>query len=120
MTEENKFEFIKHPEKMQKLNEANNLLNITRHPQNNKLVFVYSAPKVGSTSIVSSLRLFGIDKVNVIHIHDEEMLKVLAHITDVTVNEIILFNIEKCTCNLVNTVNSKNTISNVFPRNSQA
>ena len=78
MTEENKFEFIKHPEKMQKLNEANNLLNITRHPQNNKLVFVYSAPKVGSTSIVSSLRLFGIDKVNIIHIHDEEMLKVLA------------------------------------------
>jgi len=92
MIEENNFEFIKHPEKIQKLNEANNLLNINRHPQNNKLVFVYSAPKVGSTSIVSSLRLFGIDKVNVIHIHDEEMLKVLAHITDVTINEIILFN----------------------------
>ena len=92
MTEENNFEFITNPEKIRKLTEANNLLNINRHPQNNKLVFVYSAPKVGSTSIVSSLRLFGIDKVNVIHIHDEEMLKVLAHITDVTVNEIILFN----------------------------
>ena len=85
-------EFLKDPVKIQKLNEANNLLNINRHPQNNKLVFVYSAPKVGSTSIVSSLRLFGIDKLNVIHIHDEEMLKVLAHITDVTINEIILFN----------------------------
>ena len=92
MTEENNFEFITNPEKIRKLTEANNLLNINRHPQNNKLVFVYSAPKVGSTSIVSSLRLFGIDKVNVIHIHDEEMLKVLAHITDVTINEIILFN----------------------------
>ena len=85
-------DFLKDSEKIQKLNEANNLLNINRHPENNKLVFVYSAPKVGSTSIVSSLRLFGIDKVNVIHIHDEEMLKVLAHITDVTINEIILFN----------------------------
>ena len=92
MTEEHNFEFIENQEKFQKLTEANNLLNINRHPQNNKLVFIYSAPKVGSTSIVSSLRLFGIDKVNVIHIHDEEMLKVLAHITDVTVNEIILFN----------------------------
>jgi hypothetical protein len=92
MTEEHNFEFITNPEKIRKLTEANNLLNINRHPQNNKLVFVYSAPKVGSTSIVSSLRLFGIDKVNVIHIHDEEMLKVLAHITDVTINEIILFN----------------------------
>jgi hypothetical protein len=92
MTEEHNFEFITNPEKIRKLTEANNLLNINRHPQNNKLVFVYSAPKVGSTSIVSSLRLFGIDKVNVIHIHDEEMLKVLAHITNVTINEIILFN----------------------------
>ena len=86
------FEFLKDSSKIQKLTEANNLLNINRHSQTNKLVFVYSAPKVGSTSIVSSLRVFGIDKVNVIHIHDEEMLKVLAHITDVTINEIILFN----------------------------
>jgi len=85
------FEFIKNPDKIKKLTEANNLLNINKH-QNNKLVFVYSAPKVGSTSIVSSLRLFGIDKVSVIHIHDEEMLKVLANITDITINEIILFN----------------------------
>jgi hypothetical protein len=85
------FEFIKNPEKIRKLTETNNILNIDRH-QNNKLVFVYSAPKVGSTSIVSSLRVFGIDKVSVIHIHDEQMLKVLANITDITVNEIILFN----------------------------
>ena len=92
MTEEHNFEFINNPEKIQKLSEANNILNINKHPHNNKLVFIYSAPKVGSTSIVSSLRLFGIDKLNVIHIHDEEMLKVLAHITDVTINEIILFN----------------------------
>lgn len=85
------FEFIKYPEKIKKLTETNKILNINKH-KNNKLVFVYSAPKVGSTSIVSSLRLFGIDRINIIHIHDEEMLKVLANITDITVNEIILFN----------------------------
>lgn len=85
------FDLIKSPEKIKKLTEANEILNIDKH-QNNKLVFVYSAPKVGSTSIVSSLRLFGFNKINIIHIHDEEMLKVLANISDVTINEIILFN----------------------------
>jgi hypothetical protein len=85
------FEFIKNPEKLKILTHTNDLLKINKH-QNNKLIFVYSSPKVGSTSIVSSLRLFGMDKVDIIHIHDEEMLKVLANITNVTVNEIILFN----------------------------
>jgi hypothetical protein len=87
------FDFIKNPEKFKKLSEANKLLNIDRRQNNiNKIVFVYSAPKVGSTSIVSSLRLFGIDKMIIIHIHDEEMLKVLINVTDITINEIILFN----------------------------
>ncbi len=85
------FDFIKKPEKLKKLINANELLNINKH-QHNKLIFVYSAPKVGSTSIVSSFRLFGIDKLDIIHIHDEEMLHVLANIKDITVNEIILFN----------------------------
>ena len=85
------FDFIKCPEKLNKLMTTNELLNINKS-QHNKLVFVYSAPKVGSTSIVSSLRIFGIDKIDIIHIHDEEMLNVLAHISDVTINEIILFN----------------------------
>jgi hypothetical protein len=30
--------------------------------------------------------------MNIIHIHDEEMLKVLINVTDITINEIILFN----------------------------
>jgi hypothetical protein len=38
------------------------------------------------------MRLFGTDKFSVIHIHDEEMLKVLGHINGITVNEIILYN----------------------------
>jgi len=87
----NVFDFIKCPEKLKRLHEVNKLLNINKH-QHNKQVFVYSAPKVGSTSIVSSLRLFGIDKIDIIHIHDEEMLRVLSNIKDITINEIILFN----------------------------
>lgn len=92
MTEQtNTFYFIKDPEKLKLLTRANELLNINK-TNHSKLIFVYSAPKVGSTSIVSSLRIFGSDKVDVIHIHDEEMLKVLAHIQNVTINELILFN----------------------------
>ena len=85
------FDFIKDPEKLKLLIRANELLNINK-TNHSRLIFVYSAPKVGSTSIVSSLRIFGSDKVDVIHIHDEEMLNVLAHIQNVTVNELILFN----------------------------
>lgn len=85
------FEFIKDPEKLKILIRANELLHIN-NTNHSRLIFVYSAPKVGSTSIVSSLRIFGSDKVDVIHIHDEEMLKVLAHIQNITVNELILFN----------------------------
>ena len=85
------FGSIKIPEKITKLREANSALNINNHNHNN-LVFVYSAPKVGSTSIVSSLRIFGIEKLSIIHVHDEEMLRVLTNIKDVTINEIILFN----------------------------
>jgi len=85
------FDFIKNPEKLKILNNANKLLNINKY-QHNKLIFVYSAPKVGSTSIVSSFRIFGIEKLDIIHIHDEEMLHVLANIRDITINEIILYN----------------------------
>lgn len=85
------FDFVRNSEKMRILIEINTKLNINKFP-NNKLVFVYSAPKVGSTSIVSSLRIFGTDKISVIHIHDEEMLRILGSVTGITVNEIILYN----------------------------
>ena len=78
-------------DKLTKLSKANEKLNLNKST-NNKIVFIYSAPKVGSTSIVSSLRIFGCDKLSIIHIHDEEMLNVLAHIQDITINELILFN----------------------------
>lgn len=80
------------PDKLNALIQANKLLHIDNETQR-PLVFVYSMPKVGSTSIVSSLRIFGIHKLNVIHVHDETMLQTLSHqTTNVTINEIILFN----------------------------
>jgi hypothetical protein len=85
------FDFINDPEKMTLLFQANEVLHINKS-HTNKIIFVYSGPKVGSTSIVSSLRIFGSDKYSIIHIHDEEMLKVLGHINGITVNEIILYN----------------------------
>lgn len=87
----NIYDFINLPNKLKKLTDTNNLLNIDKY-KHKKLLFVYSAPKVGSTSIVSSFRLFGIDKLDIIHIHDEEMLNVLVKVKDVSINEIILFN----------------------------
>jgi hypothetical protein len=85
------FEFVRNHEKMSLLHQINDRLNINKNA-NKKLVFVYTPPKVGSTSIVSSLRIFGSAMFNIIHIHDEEMLRVLSNISGVTVNEIIQFN----------------------------
>lgn len=77
------------PNKMQSLITINSMLNIDK---NNKLVFVYTIPKVGSTSLVSSLRVFTSKTLSILHIHDEIMLKVLTHIDNVSINDIILFN----------------------------
>ena len=85
------FDFINNVEKTSLLIKANEILHLNTNI-NKKLIFVYSGPKVGSTSIVSSLRIFGINQCNIIHMHDEEMLKVLGHIEGITINEIILFN----------------------------
>jgi len=88
---QNVFDFINNTEKIGLLTLVNEKLNINKYP-NNKLVFVYSAPKVGSTSIISSMRIFALDKISIIHVHDEEMLYTLTNIKGVTINEIILYN----------------------------
>ena len=54
----------------------------------NNYVFIYCPPKVGSTSLVSSLRI-SLNQYNIIHIHDEIMLKVLTGIENISINEII-------------------------------
>ena len=73
------FEFVRNYEKLNLLNQINDRLNINNNA-NKKLIFVYTPPKVGSTSVVSSLRLFGSAMFNIIHIHDEEMLRILSNI----------------------------------------
>ena len=85
----NIFDFINDPIKKNALISVNNILNIDKHQ---KLVFIYSIPKVGSTSLVSSLRVFASKILIILHIHDELMLKVLTNIDNVTIKEIILFN----------------------------
>jgi hypothetical protein len=52
-------------------------------------IFIYTPPKVGSTTLVSSLRLSLGAGFSVIHIHDETMLQVLTGITNVSINDII-------------------------------
>ena len=54
-----------------------------------QFIFIYTPPKVGSTTLVTSLRISLSNLFNIIHIHDDIMLNVLTGIKDVTVNEII-------------------------------
>ena len=60
-------------------------------PDINDFIFIYTPPKVGSTTLVSSLRISLGKSYNVIHIHDEVMLSVLTGINDVTIIEIIKY-----------------------------
>ena len=57
--------------------------------QSDNYIFVYTPPKVGSTTLVSSLRVSLGKSYNVIHIHDDVMLSVLTGINDTTINDII-------------------------------
>lgn len=91
----NNFEFINDLNKIEKLKNANSILGLdnleTSHNHNN-IIFVYSVPKVGSTSLVSSLRLFAFFGFAIIHIHDETMLEILTNIQDISIVEIINYN----------------------------
>lgn len=57
----------------------------------NNYIFIYTPPKVGSTTLVTSLRVSLGKKYNVIHIHDETMLNVLTGISGIKINDIIHF-----------------------------
>jgi hypothetical protein len=54
-------------------------------------IFIYTPPKVGSTTLVTSLRVSLGKSYNTIHIHDETMLSVLTGINNVKINDIIHF-----------------------------
>lgn len=66
-------------------------INCKLNMTHDKLIFVYTAPKVGSTSLVSSFRIFGDNRYGIIHIHDEVMLEKLIGI-NVSINEWIEYN----------------------------
>ena len=55
----------------------------------NNYIFIYTPPKVGSTTLVSSLRVSLGKSYNIIHIHDEVMLYVLTGNNGISVNSII-------------------------------
>ena len=57
--------------------------------QTNNFIFIYTPPKVGSTTLVSSLRISLGKSYNVVHIHDDIMLSVLTGINNIKVNDII-------------------------------
>lgn len=60
--------------------------------ENHGIIFVYTPPKVGSTTLVSSLRLCLLKHYSIIHIHDELMLKILTGIENVSIIDIINYN----------------------------
>jgi hypothetical protein len=55
----------------------------------NNFIFIYTPPKVGSTTLVTSLRISLGNSYNIIHIHDDLMLNVLTGINNVSINDII-------------------------------
>ena len=59
--------------------------------ESNNYIFIYTPPKVGSTTLVSSLRISLGKYYNIIHIHDEVMLSVLTGIQGISVNDIIYY-----------------------------
>jgi hypothetical protein len=77
------------------LKNANEKLNICDDlsvEKNMNLIFVYCPPKVGSTTVVSSIRMSAYNKFTVLHVHDELMLKVLCGIDNIKVTDIIKYN----------------------------
>ena len=80
--------------KLQLIEQANKkIFNLKNdNPMHKNIVFVYSQPKVGSTSLVSSIRISASNTFNVIHLHDQSTLKTILGIENVTINEIIRYN----------------------------
>ena len=77
-------------ERLETIKEANSKLFNSN--TNHNIVFIYTPPKVGSTTLVTSLRISASFKLTVIHIHDEIMLHVLTGIQNVSINDIIKYN----------------------------
>lgn len=69
----------------------NNIINKLFNTSTNSYIFIYTPPKVGSTTLVTSLRVSLNKSFNIIHLHDEIMLSVLTGISNIKINDIIRF-----------------------------
>lgn len=67
------------------ISSINNLFNTN----SDSYIFIYTPPKVGSTTLVSSLRVSLGKSYNIIHLHDEVMLNVLTGIKDTNIIDIV-------------------------------
>ena len=88
----NDFTDINYLNKMKINNEKLGINDDFTIEKNKNLIFIYTPPKVGSTKIVSSIRINACGKFTVLHLHNELMLKILYDITDVTILDIIKYN----------------------------
>jgi hypothetical protein len=82
-------------EKLKELSEATNKLYEKQkggHIRNNNVIVIYCPPKVGSTSLVSSLRLFACDKFTIHHWHDDTPLQYIINKNNITIMDIIKYN----------------------------
>ena len=66
-------------------------INKLFYTSTHNFIFIFTPPKVGSTTLVTSLRVSLNKSYNIIHIHDETMLSVLTGINDVKINDIISY-----------------------------
>lgn len=77
----------------QKMEEANKILFQNEKNLNIKnIIFIYTPIKVGSTTLVTSIRISTINKFAVLHLHDEDCLEVLTGIKNIKIKDIILYN----------------------------
>jgi hypothetical protein len=79
-------------ELLQETNKKLNIYDDLSIDKNKNLIFVYCPPKVGSTTLITSIRISAFNKFTVLHIHNELMLKVLCNIDNVKVIDIIEHN----------------------------
>jgi hypothetical protein len=77
---------------LKKANEKLRLSDDINIEKNKNLVFVYTPPKVGSTTLITTFRICANKKCTILHIHNEKMLEILCGIKNITINEIIHYN----------------------------
>jgi hypothetical protein len=73
------------------INEVNNRLFKTADVKPNYII-IYTPPKVGSTSIVSSLRISLSKNFNVVHLHDDKMLQDMTNCPTLKITDFIRLN----------------------------